>query len=103
MAPTPAANNNSNEIVPHRRLRRARGLPANGNSNRANMIAGNLRSSPPPPRGSRCATGEDGNWMPRERGPNGVCAGKDHDVLVTCVQVDGVITAVAPAGMPAML
>ena len=38
--------------------------------------------------------------MASERAPIGVCAGKDHEVLVNWVQGDGVMAAVAPAGIP---
>jgi hypothetical protein len=43
---------------------------------------------------------EEGNWIASESAFSGVFAGNDHEVLVSCFQDEGVMTAVAPTGMP---
>jgi hypothetical protein len=43
---------------------------------------------------------KEGNWIESESAFSGVFAGNDHEVLVSCFHDAGVMTALAPTGIP---
>src|ERR1035437_6975612 len=93
----PAISSSSTDSMRLNRFPARRILPAKGRRRTPHSTSGNLR--PGLPFASRLSVA-DGNWTVRAIPLSGVLAGNDHEVSVSCVHDDGVMTAVAPVGIP---